>query len=120
MVEPMSVLEQQKNEVFKPTKIISIQYAQPKYDSTWKKNDKGKVEQAMKDLGDAVNNDCMMMEEAFKKYGTLEFGPNKEYKLTDDPKEADIKKLKKQLLKDLKRWKNEKVLIVYILASHGI
>ena len=80
----------------------------------------GSVGQAMKDLGDAVNVDCMLIEEAFQKYGTLQFGPDKEYKLTNNPKRKVIKKLRKQLMKDLKLWKNEKVLIVYIFACHGI
>ena len=80
----------------------------------------GTVVQALKDLDDTVNDDCMMIENAFQKYGKLHFGPNKEYKLTDDPKEADINNLKKQLTSDLKRWKSEKVLVVWIFACHGI
>ena len=39
----------------------------------------------MKDLGPVVKNDCAMIEEAFSKYGTLDFGPDNCYKMVDDP-----------------------------------
>ena len=80
----------------------------------------GSVTQAMKDLGDAVNDDCKKIEEAFQKYGSLYFGENNEYKLANDLKESHIKKIKKSLQNDLKKWKDEKVFVVYIFACHGI
>ena len=74
----------------------------------------------MKDLGDVVKTDCKLIEEAFQKYGSLNFGQNNEYKLTDNPKEKDIKNLKTQLIEDLKKYRDEKVFVVYIFACHGI
>ena len=100
--------------------MILIQYAQEKYDEVWKRTDTGEIEQALKDLGKVVTEDCKLIEEAFQKYGKLEFGPNLEYKLTKNPKRKDIDKLRDQLTKDLKKWKDEKVLVVYVFACHGI
>ena len=74
----------------------------------------------MADLGLVVKQDCKLIEESFKKYGDLYFGPDDMYKLVDDPSYKEINKLKRQLMKDLKKWAKEKTLVVYILASHGI
>ena len=71
-------------------------------------------------MGPAVNHDCQLLEEAFQKYGKLEFGPNSEYDLTKNPKRKDIQKLTNQLRSDLKEWKDKKLLVVYVFACHGI
>ena len=39
----------------------------------------------MKDLGPVVKNDCKMIEEAFSKYGSLDFGEKDCYKMINEP-----------------------------------
>ena len=74
----------------------------------------------MADLGLVVKTDCKLIEDSFKKYGELYFGPDDMYKMVDDPSYKDINKMRWQLKKDLKAWHKEKTLVVYICASHGI
>ena len=118
----MTLHQQQKEEIFKPSKYILVQYATAKYDMVWTKKDNGKVVQAMLDLGEVVREDCRLFEDTFQKYGDLYFGPNDMYKVVEDPSYKDIMNLKNQLFKELKTWKedNQKPLVIYIFACHGI
>ena len=101
MAEPITLHQQQKEDIFRPTKIAVVQFAAAKYDQVWTKKDNGKVVQAMLDLGDAVRKDCRLFEDTFQKYGDLYFGPNDMYKVVEDPSWNDMMNLKKQLVKDL-------------------
>ena len=74
----------------------------------------------MADLGLVVRQDCKLIEDSFKKYGELYYGPNGMYKMVEDPSYKEVQKMKWQLNKDLKAWIKEKTLVVYIFASHGI
>ena len=88
MAIPKTLLKQQQEDVFRPTKIILVAYATAKYNKVWTKKVDGSVAQAMADLGLVVKKDCELIEDSFKKYGELSFGPNEMYKMVNDPSYA--------------------------------
>ena len=64
---------------------MSVEFSTTKFDSTWKKNEKGEPEQAMPDLPEA-KQDCTTLRVALQAYGVTDTGPNNFY-VMDEPDE---------------------------------
>ena len=65
MAKPITLLQQQKEDIFRPTNTTVVQFATAKYNQVWSKDDDGKISQAMIDLGDVVKQDCKLIEDSF-------------------------------------------------------
>ena len=127
MVRPMTLREQRMATKFLPTKSFVIYFACVNFDRVWTKDKKGQVTPAMAELP-AVTEDIRTMKKAMLAYEIVDTGPTvmkngKEkgmYELDEDPKLHEIEEVKRHLIEYLRTHPEELVLIVYVIAGHGM
>ena len=67
----------------------------------------------------ATKQDCLTLRVALEAYGIVDRGPDNMY-VMDDPNMKRVRAVKRSLMMMLKDNPDKKVLIVFILAGHGM
>ena len=118
-MQPLQLLEQRKRDLFIPQMIVMVEITTETYDACKILKTDGSVKQMMKDLPN-VNQDCAWLEDAFSRYGTINFGPNDMFKMLDGPSRTTVKATWDELRKLLEENKHEQIFVAYVFAGHGI
>ena len=115
MAKPISEIERLK--AFNPNRIIVVYASVEKYDAVWKYNGSTPV-QALKDLPQSRAK-CDRIKDVISRFQIPTPGEDNIYEL-HEPNWSQIEQVRIRLRKSIKEKKHEKILIVYVIAGHGI
>ena len=122
MSEPLTVLEQMRQNWFKPDRMIVVYFAVTKFDSVGKRDPKtGKFEQYFKvDLPEA-KTDCETLRKVLDYY-KIDEEQDEVFDLTNNPTEEEFYDVYYKIGKLLSEGKQQKInyLTIFLFAGHGI
>ena len=121
MAEPLTVLEQMRQNWFKPDRMIVVYFAVANFNRVGKWDERtGKFIQHFKNLPNA-KTDCDTMKQVLDYYKIDDKG-DKVYDLSNDPSLEEFEKVYTEIGKLLAKGKQKQInyLTIFLFAGHGI